>query len=337
MSTTAPNLQSYSATAWTSSDPVVYAENFPQWQLSYEPSKRGPYEFSCAHASLGQLELASERISVGGVWRGQGWKGCRLFLLSTQIHHLNQRLIPGGSLVSWRWNGIEEMITGDSTSSVQIAVDERWLINRLCESTGTEFHFSDDGRPVLCQCHQSLVQKYEREVPEILRQLIAEPAILNSDASRASVQNYAADLLVPILTADKSSQAPLPRPTTRAYVVDRAMQYIESAIGDSVSMLDICKVLRVSPRTLHYSFESVLGVSPSRYLQATRLQRVHRDLRTAPPDVSIQHLATRWGFWHLGRFAEYYRETFGERPSDTARAAAASGYRGMRGTSTLHR
>ena len=75
--------------------------------------------------------------------------------------------------------------------------------------------------------------------------------------------------------------------------------------------------------TLRHSFESVLDVSPSRYLLATRLNRVHRDLWASPPEVSIQQLATRWGFWHMGRFAKYYRDTFGERPSETGRATAS--------------
>ena len=325
MSTTAPDLNSYLVRIQRRTKLSPHGQNGPGWEQSYEQLKPGPCELSITVAWLGALELSHESVSDAFVWRGNAWKGSRFFIISDHgIAHINHRLIPEHTLVSSPWDGIDQMLTRGSVSTAVVAVDERWFINRLSESTRTEFHFQDDGSPVVHQCDQTALQNFEREVPEILRQLLAQPAILNSQASRASVQNYVVDLLLQVLSGGESARAPLPRPSTRNYVVERAMQYIESVIGDhTVSMFDICTALRVSPSTLKYSFESVLGISPSRYLLATRLNRVHRDLRVSPPQVSIQQLATRWGFWHMGRFAKYYRETFGELPSDTERAAAA--------------
>ena len=84
-----------------------------------------------------------------------------------------------------------------------------------------------------------------------------------------------------------------------------------------ISLADISAALRVCPRTLRYSFEHVLGISPTRYLLATRLNRVRRELASTGTTSSIQCIASRAGFWHMGRFAQYYRETFGELPSQT--------------------
>lgn len=328
MSTTAPDLHTYWATTHTSKDPWTYAMHPPGWEDSYQPLRRGPYYWSRTAAWLGPLELVHEHISNGWLWRGQGWKGSRIFLCNDGGSlNVNDRLIPGHELVSYQWHGLRKALSPSSTSVVFVSVDERWLIDRLSESTGIEFTFRDEGHSVLYPCGRP-VQNFQREMPEILRQLVAEPAILDFQASRASVQNHVVDLLVQILNGGESAKAPLPRPSTRAYVVDRAMQYIESAIGDKISIPDICGALRVPASTLRYSFESVLGISPSRYLLATRLSRVHADLLTSPPDVSIQQLAARWGFWHMGRFAKYYHETFGERPSETGRAAAGPGTAG---------
>jgi AraC family ethanolamine operon transcriptional activator len=33
--------------------------------------------------------------------------------------------------------------------------------------------------------------------------------------------------------------------------------------------------------------------------------------------VTIQDIASHWGFWHLSQFAQDYRQLFGELPSDT--------------------
>jgi AraC family transcriptional regulator, ethanolamine operon transcriptional activator len=44
---------------------------------------------------------------------------------------------------------------------------------------------------------------------------------------------------------------------------------------------------------------------------------VRRALRQAAPGVTIQDIASHWGFWHLSQFAQDYRQLFGELPSDT--------------------
>src|SRR5262249_24515819 len=106
---------------------------------------------------------------------------------------------------------------------------------------------------------------------------------------------------------------------------DRAMQFIEAETHESVSVLDLCSAIRVCPRTLVYSFRSQLGVSPNRFLLASRLNGVYRDIRSSSSPILIRQIAARWGFWHMGRFASYYRELFGESPSATVRAARALG------------
>ena len=41
-----------------------------------------------------------------------------------------------------------------------------------------------------------------------------------------------------------------------------------------------------------------------------------------PASANLTQLALQWGFFHYGRFAQYYGERFGERPQDTLRRSA---------------
>lgn len=49
------------------------------------------------------------------------------------------------------------------------------------------------------------------------------------------------------------------------------------------------------------------------------LQQIYKILSTTGADkkVSISKLAYDWGFNHLSRFSQEYREEFGENPSET--------------------
>jgi AraC-like DNA-binding protein len=81
---------------------------------------------------------------------------------------------------------------------------------------------------------------------------------------------------------------------------------------------DICKTIGVSERTLRMCCREHLGMAPKRYLVLRRMGLVRRALCRAIPDAtSVTAIATRYGFWELGRFAADYQALFGESPSAT--------------------
>jgi transcriptional regulator GlxA family with amidase domain len=52
-----------------------------------------------------------------------------------------------------------------------------------------------------------------------------------------------------------------------------------------------------------------------------RLDSVRTELTNSDPGgTTVTAVAGRWGFVHLGRFADQYRQQFGESPSETLRA-----------------
>jgi AraC family ethanolamine operon transcriptional activator len=134
---------------------------------------------------------------------------------------------------------------------------------------------------------------------------------------RAGLQQRVLDSILAIIAEAGDGQLRPPAPSTRAYIVDRAIDYIEPRLADPISVRDLCAAIRVCPRTLSYAFSEVLGASPKCYLLASRLNRANRELADTRVHASIQSIAARWGFSHMGRFAQYYRAAFGELPSAT--------------------
>ena len=74
----------------------------------------------------------------------------------------------------------------------------------------------------------------------------------------------------------------------------------------------------VSTQTLQNAFKSLFGFTPKKFLQLLKLNLVNRDLlKHTPKTSSVQIIASKWGFAHLGRFAQAYGELFEEKPSQT--------------------
>jgi AraC-like DNA-binding protein len=77
----------------------------------------------------------------------------------------------------------------------------------------------------------------------------------------------------------------------------------------------------VGARWLQVAFRRQLGLSPMAYVREVRLERARTELAQADPArTTVADVAFRWGFGHLGRFAEKYRERYGELPSETLKS-----------------
>jgi AraC family ethanolamine operon transcriptional activator len=108
------------------------------------------------------------------------------------------------------------------------------------------------------------------------------------------------------------------QPSNRARLVRRAEDYLRAHLEHPLSVLDLCRELGASERTLHYAFQQDRGLSPMAYVQALRLNAVRQELKAAAAGTATVHvIAQRWGFFHSGEFASAYRRLFGELPSQT--------------------
>lgn len=96
-----------------------------------------------------------------------------------------------------------------------------------------------------------------------------------------------------------------------------------SAGPAGLDLSDIARRSGYSQRSLELIFRRGVGMSPGRWFSNIRLNGALRELVAPAPECTVTEVATRWGFRHLSRFAEQYRRTFGELPSQTLSRAIA--------------
>jgi len=117
--------------------------------------------------------------------------------------------------------------------------------------------------------------------------------------------NYSAEL-----SALSELQQPAYIRKVKNYMIDHA--HID------ICAEDLQRIAGVSKSKLYQEFQQYYGSSPMLYLRQYRLQQVYKVLSSGQqPKISISQLAYDWGFNHLSRFSQAYREEFGESPSET--------------------
>ena len=98
------------------------------------------------------------------------------------------------------------------------------------------------------------------------------------------------------------------------------VDYMEQHADEPLSPQELARVGCMSVRTLHATFAQELGESPMGYLRRIRLDHVRAELlRCDAGTTRVTDVALRWGFFHQSRFAQQYRDRFGELPSETLR------------------
>jgi AraC-like DNA-binding protein len=148
-----------------------------------------------------------------------------------------------------------------------------------------------------------------KEAPEI---------IANPDAARG-LEQALIEAMVACLGHPEAGETSLAQ-VQHAIVMRRFRRVVEENPEQPLYIPEICKVINVPSRTLRMCCQEHLGMGPKRYLMLRRMHLARRALREATPEATtVTDIATRFGFWQLGRFSIEYQALFGESPSATLR------------------
>jgi AraC-like DNA-binding protein len=105
-----------------------------------------------------------------------------------------------------------------------------------------------------------------------------------------------------------------------ARVMARFEDFLAARELEPVYLTEICAAIGTSERTLRTCCHERFGLGPMRYLWLRRMHLArHALLRADPAVTTVTDIATRHGFWELGRFSVEYRALFDESPSASLR------------------
>jgi AraC-like DNA-binding protein len=154
-------------------------------------------------------------------------------------------------------------------------------------------------------------------IDEAIRMAEISPSVAFEPTVLRALSGSLITALIRCLTAGR----PLPDPAPlhrRRRIIRKLIELMDERPEDMLSMTDVCDALGVPERTLNLLCREFFGISAMRYVRGRRMDHVRRLLLTNDPArASVTAFATQLGFWDLGRFAQAYRDRYGELPSQT--------------------
>jgi AraC family transcriptional regulator, ethanolamine operon transcriptional activator len=297
-----------------------HAQAMSGWQLRYDQLTAGRFSGELTELRLGSMQLIRDRANQSMAKNGAAWPGSIGFSMplrsrDPQFHCMGHSIIEPSLLVA-RADHLPEVQVPAGLDLVCVSIDEQGLQDVL-QRQNRAFDLAR-----LPRCYSGLAgtgpQELIRLFSRVLDQCSETAALLGHAAIRDGIHDTVLLHLLDLI--DSAEERPLV-PSARKRMVDRAREYAMAKREQPPTVLELCNQIGASRRKLQYCFQETLGTNPVAYLRALRLNAAHRQLRSGVSTDSVQSVAAHWGFWHLSRFANDYRQLFGELPSDTLRRA----------------
>lgn len=299
-------------------DADEHAHNLTNWQQEYDQLAGGRFYGRIDEVALEGFQLFKEHTNRAlrqqcNVWKDSIWLGIPAQTADCRINGLT---VDSNQLMCRPGDRDFELMTPDAFDIYGIVVKEDVLL-RAAEREGRTLDLARlEESPRL-----TVAQRRLDQLRYLLERVVNHSANgLNSQLQ----QDLASNALLELLSEDNLTTETTPSYTHRKQVVDKVKAHIVGNPNATVSMTELCELTHVSRRTLQYSFESILGISPLQFLRTARLNQVRRALSDPLHELPIAITAANWGFWHPGQFAKDYKALFAENPSETVRRAQAA-------------
>jgi AraC-like DNA-binding protein len=99
--------------------------------------------------------------------------------------------------------------------------------------------------------------------------------------------------------------------------IRRLCDYLKTHLEDPINLTTMEKVSGLSSRSLQYGFRKYFGCRPCEWLRNERLNLAKIKLTSSNDNMNITTLVYDLGFPSASLFSKYYKEKFGEKPSET--------------------
>ena len=145
----------------------------------------------------------------------------------------------------------------------------------------------------------------------LAKQVLAGPEV---DVEPDEVRQFSLDILYESLSPYMTKRIP-DRGAHRLEVAREVARLVEQNTDRFLGINEIAAKLGLSERWIRQSFKSVYGMSIHQFMRESKLLRARSMLSQGAHNVT--GVAMQLGFGHLSRFAQYYKQKFGELPVET--------------------
>jgi AraC family ethanolamine operon transcriptional activator len=308
------------------SDVLEHAASLPMWSQDYTQLDKGQFSGSITSVASQGMQIFREAMNRSVDELASAPPNSYVIGLPT--------IVEGDALWSGNKLSKNSLITLDRNDELLFRTSHSSEITCAVISDERLEEYAERVEKIDLRPLMTKVNPVEVLPPAIQSQLLAilfigsEHMVKNSDEgvnhphSWRQFEDSVFNICVQALMAASSNNSRHHEYRVHRYIVKSVRELTLAQYCDPLTIGDICIKLNISRRSLNHAFQQVLGITPVAYMRNIRLHKIRAELQYKPEQINnIACVASHWGFWHMSLFARYYRELFGECPSETLERA----------------
>ena len=326
MSEAASAQPAYTSNLMFTDDADEHAACLREWGQCYDQLSAGRFSGFFEEFCFGAVQIFRERANQSIHESGRPWVGSHTIGVPVELDGqgwFSGDVFDMNAIISLRGGDELDFRTPRKHEILAVTTDAQALYDYALQVDHRDLDAELRGTRLIA-ARPERAERLRDFLSTVMTSLRATPDLLRHAQTRKALEHAVFATLLETVAPDAPARA-TPSCNARRIVVERAREFMRDHIDEPITVADLCVHLRVSRRTLQYSFQDVLDLNPVKFLRAIRLNGARRELKRADPSrETVADIAARWGFWHLSHFAADYRAMFYELPSETLR-------RGMHG------
>jgi len=214
---------------------------------------------------------------------------------------------------------MQSLFIDKSCTKLQVAIPERSIQIVLSDLLKKPIHDPVIFNPEMCMENNQFIAAWWNNVQNFLQ---LKPQYLGLHGLEMLSEDYENFIIKALLLSQENNYSYELNGLSNAHeplYIRRIRDFIIEHVHEDIDIESLIQIAGVSKSKLYEEFQQYYGTSPMLYLRKYRLQQIYKILTNAGVNrkVSISQLAYEWGFNHLGRFSQEYKDEFGEKPSET--------------------
>jgi len=143
----------------------------------------------------------------------------------------------------------------------------------------------------------------------------------NTTISKQNSRKIEVEITNAMLKLFEVQEAQIPSFTKSEEIAIKIKQELFMHMDWTMTISYLTNEYNISEKSLQNAFKSLFGITPNQFIRLLKLNIVNHELmQSSFHTTSVQKIARKWGFEHMGRFSKYYSDLFGEKPSVVLRA-----------------
>jgi AraC-like DNA-binding protein len=276
------------------------------------------------------MRLPNKKMAIGTISYGANVainiSNLKAYSISLPIHGQQSLNIRGAHYCSNTNKGLivsnndyQDLMIDKDCKKLQVVIPERSMQIVLSDLLNTSIESPIIFNPEMDLDAERLVDVWWKNIQNFLQLKSQYMSFYGLQMLSEDYENF---IIKGLLLSQENNYSDALRNLSNQFVpnyIRKVRDYIIAHAHEEICADDLHRMAGVSKSKLYEEFQHFYNTSPIAFLKKYRLQQIYKILSTSASKkkISISRLAYEWGFNHLSRFSQEYKDEFGEKPSET--------------------